>query len=147
MRSFDRSMPEELNRVLSDHASDLLLCSTPIAVENLANEGIRCGVHLLVGDVMADVVRNFADIAERRSDALERAGLDPNGYVLVTAHRAGNVDAPERLLALVEMLEALPLPVAFPVHPRTARALPTPASCSAFNKRTSISWALSATSI
>jgi len=98
------------------------LCSTPVAVENLANEGIHDGVHL-VGDVMADVVLSFAGLAERRSDALDRGGLDPHGYVLVTCHRAGNVDIPARLLALVEVLEALPLPAAFPIHPRTAARL------------------------
>jgi UDP-N-acetylglucosamine 2-epimerase len=118
MRSFDRAMPEELNRVLCDHASDLLLCSTPRAVENLAAEGLREGVHL-VGDVMADVSMSFAEVAEQRSRALEEHGLTAAEYLLVTAHRAGNVDPPERLEALVELLESLPLPAVFPLHPRT----------------------------
>ncbi len=118
MRSFDRAMPEELNRVLSDHASDLLLCSTPTAVENLAREGLAGGAHL-VGDVMADVSLAFSALAEERSDALAKHGVDPDGYVVVTAHRAGNVDPPERLTQLVELLEALPIDAVMPLHPRT----------------------------
>src|SRR4051795_6881629 len=122
MRSFDRSMPEELNRVLTDHASDLLLCSTETAVANLEREGVAGEVQL-VGDAMADVTLAFAPVAERRSRALEEYGLAPDGYVLVTAHRAGNVDDPARLLKLVELLEALPLPAVFPLHPRTRARL------------------------
>jgi UDP-N-acetylglucosamine 2-epimerase len=122
MRSFDRSMPEELNRVLTDHASDLLLCSTETAVANLEREGVAGEVRL-VGDAMADVTLAFAPVAERRSRALEEHDLAPDGYVLVTAHRAGNVDDPARLLKLVELLEALPLPVVFPLHPRTRARL------------------------
>jgi UDP-N-acetylglucosamine 2-epimerase (non-hydrolysing)/UDP-GlcNAc3NAcA epimerase len=122
MRSFDRSMPEELNRVLTDHASDLLLCPTETAVRNLAAEGIDQGVHL-VGDVMADVALAMAPRARERSAALEEHGLSPGEYVLVTAHRAGNVDDPGRLDMLVELLLAVPLPVVFPVHPRTRTRL------------------------
>ena len=122
MRSFDRSMPEELNRVLTDHASDLLLCSTHTAVDNLAREGITRDVHL-VGDVMADVSLRFSGLAAERSTALADHGVEPGGYLLVTAHRAGNVDDPERLLRLVELLEALPDPAVFPLHPRTRARL------------------------
>jgi UDP-N-acetylglucosamine 2-epimerase len=122
MRSFDRSMPEELNRVLTDHASELLLCSTETAMRNLANEGVRGESHL-VGDVMADVSLAFRDIAEERSQILDELGLDPGSYLVVTAHRAGNVDRPERLEKLVELLAAMPQPVVFPVHPRTRRRL------------------------
>jgi UDP-N-acetylglucosamine 2-epimerase (non-hydrolysing)/UDP-GlcNAc3NAcA epimerase len=122
MRSFDRSMPEELNRVLTDHASDLLLCSTETAVANLEREGVAGEVRL-VGDAMADVTLAFAPVAERRSRALEEHDLAPDDYVLVTAHRAGNVDDPARLLKLVELLEALPLPAVFPLHPRTRARL------------------------
>ena len=122
MRSFDRSMPEELNRVLSDHASDLLLCSTETAVDNLAREGIAEGVHL-VGDVMADVAMAMAPRARERSTAPADHGVEPGGYLLVTAHRAGNVDDPARLRLLVDLLLALPLPVVFPVHPRTRARL------------------------
>ncbi|HEX8744827.1 MAG TPA: UDP-N-acetylglucosamine 2-epimerase (non-hydrolyzing) [Thermoleophilaceae bacterium] len=122
MRSFDRSMPEELNRVLTDHASDLLLCSTQTAVDNLAAEGITRGVHL-VGDAMADVALATARVARERGDVLDGFGVEPGGYLLATAHRVGNVDEPERLSALVEVLLALPGPVVFPVHPRTRARL------------------------
>jgi UDP-N-acetylglucosamine 2-epimerase len=122
MRSFDRSMPEELNRVLTDHASDLLLCSTDTAMENLRREGVSGETHL-VGDVMADVSLAFRDVSERRSRALEERGLEPGSYLVVTAHRAGNVDVPERLRLLVELLEALPARAVFPLHPRTRKRL------------------------
>jgi UDP-N-acetylglucosamine 2-epimerase len=122
MRSFDRTMPEELNRVLTDHASDLLLCSTGTAMANLARESAPGEAHL-VGDVMADVSLAFRDIAAERSTVLADLGLQPGEYLAVTAHRAGNVDRPERLVLLVELLAALPaatgLRVIFPAHPRT----------------------------
>ncbi len=122
MRSFDRSMPEELNRVLTDHTSDLLLCSTDTAMVNLEREGVRGEAHL-VGDVMADVSLAFRDIAEERSTILDDLGLEPGSYLTVTAHRAGNVDRQERLEALVSLLEALPGPVVLPLHPRTRERL------------------------
>ncbi len=122
MRSFDRSMPEELNRVLTDHASELLLCSTETAMANLEREGVGGESHL-VGDVMADVSLAFRDIAEERSQILNQLGLEPGSYLVVTAHRAGNVDRPERLEALVALLEALPQPVVLPMHPRTRERL------------------------
>jgi len=122
MRSFDRSMPEELNRVLTDHASDLLLCSTETAVENLRRESAGGDVQL-VGDVMADVSLAFRSVAAERSTALSDHGLEPGGYLLATAHRAGNVDEPERVERLVALLEALPLPCVLPLHPRTAARL------------------------
>jgi UDP-GlcNAc3NAcA epimerase len=122
MRSFDRSMPEELNRVIADHASDLLLCSTETAVANLEREGARGRVHL-VGDVMADVSLAFRNIAAERSTILADRGLDPAGYVAFTAHRSGTVDDPERLRRLVELIEAVPHKVVFPVHFRTEARL------------------------
>ena len=122
MRSFDRAMPEELNRVLTDHAADLLLCSTETAMANLAREGLRERAHL-VGDVMADVSLAFRDIAAERSRILAERGLEPGGYLAVTAHRAGNVDDPERLRLLVELLESLPGRVVLPLHPRTRARL------------------------
>jgi UDP-N-acetylglucosamine 2-epimerase (non-hydrolysing)/UDP-GlcNAc3NAcA epimerase len=122
MRSFDRAMPEELNRVLTDHASDLLLCSTETAVANLEREGVA-GEVVLVGDAMADVTLAFTPVAERRSRALEEHGVTAGEYLLVTAHRAGNVDDRRRLLRLVELLEALPPPVLLPLHPRTRARL------------------------
>src|SRR3954470_17237115 len=122
MRSFDRAMPEELNRVLTDHAADLLLCSTETAVANLAREAVA-GEVVLVGDAMADVTLAFAPVAEERSRARATYGVEPGEYLLVTAHRAGNVDDPARLLRLVELLDALPGPVVFPLHPRTRARL------------------------
>lgn len=122
MRSFDRTMPEELNRVLTDHASDLLLCSTPTAVHNLEREAARGEVHL-VGDVMADVSLAFRDIASERSTVVGDLDLDAGDYLVVTAHRAGNVDRPESLERLVDLLAALPGTVVFPLHPRTRARL------------------------
>jgi UDP-N-acetylglucosamine 2-epimerase len=122
MRSFDRTMPEEVNRVVCDHLSALCLCSTPVALENLAREGLgERGA--LVGDVMADLALRAGEQAQRRSRILAEQELEPGGYLLVTAHRAGNVDDPARLARLVELLQALPLPVFYPVHPRTRRRL------------------------
>jgi UDP-GlcNAc3NAcA epimerase len=118
MRSFDRSMPEELNRILTDHASSLLLCSTETAMDNLEREGVGGEAHL-VGDVMADVSLAFRDIAAERSTIVRDLGLEPEAYLTLTAHRAGTVDDPDRLRRLVELIEALPAPVVFPVHPRT----------------------------
>ena len=122
MRSFDRAMPEELNRVLTDHASELLLCSTETAMDNLRAEGVRGEAHL-VGDVMADVSLSFRAIAEERSSALEEHGLTEGGYVVATAHRAGNVDDPAQLERLVEVLEAVGHTTVLPLHPRTAARL------------------------
>jgi UDP-N-acetylglucosamine 2-epimerase len=122
MRSFDRSMPEELNRVLTDHVSDLLLCSTETAMRNLERESAVGDAHL-VGDVMADVSLAFREIAEERSTVLEDLGLEPGGYRVVTAHRAGNVDHSAQLERLVALLEALPGTVVFPIHPRTRARL------------------------
>ena len=124
MRSFDRSMPEELNRVLTDHASDLLFCSTETAMANLRREAAAGDAHL-VGDVMADVSLAFREIAEQRSTVLADHGLEKDGYLLVTAHRAGNVDDPARLERLVELLEVLPGTRVLPLHPRTAARLQT----------------------
>ena len=122
MRSFDRDMPEEVNRVIADHCSDLLLCSSERAVENLRNEGIEHNVYL-VGDVMLDVARQFAERAEQESDVLERFGLSSGEYVLATAHRPGNVDDPGRLKQLIDLLAAVSDRVVFPIHARTQRRL------------------------
>ena len=120
MRSFDRAMPEETNRVLADHVSSLLFCPTETAVKNLESESAVGAVHL-VGDVMADVSLAFAPVAAERSGALAKAEVEPGAYLLVTAHRAGNVDDPERLEQLVSLIERLDGAVVFPLHPRTAK--------------------------
>jgi len=122
MRSFDRAMPEELNRVLTDHLSDLLLCPSATAVENLEREHVAGRVEL-VGDVMVDIAELFRPRAMEDPRPLERAGVAPGGYALVTAHRAGNVDNPVRLRRLVDLLLALPVPSVLPLHPRTRARL------------------------
>ena len=121
LRSFDRRMPEELNRMVVDVLADLRFCPSDTAVANLAAEGITAGVHQ-VGDVMVDVAQTFAPVAARRSDALGRFGVDRGEYVILTAHRPANT-LPETVPTLVEVLEAVALPVVFPVHPRTRAAL------------------------
>ena len=121
LRSFDRTMPEEQNRVVADHLSPLLLCPTETAVENLAREGITAGVHQ-VGDVMLDASRMFAPAAAARPGPAA-LGLAPGAYLLVTVHRAAATDTPEALAALVAVLEAIDEPAVFPVHPRTRHRL------------------------
>ena len=121
LRSFDKTMPEEQNRVVTDHLSDVLLCPTRQAVDNLAAEGITRGVHL-VGDVMFDAGRMFAPLAEHRG-ASAAHGLEPGGYLLVTIHRAAATDTPEALDAMVQVLSSLGRPAIFPVHPRTRAKL------------------------
>ena len=125
LRSFNREMPEETNRVVADHLSDLLFCPTAAAVDNLAREGITRGVHQ-VGDVMADAVLQHAEIARRRSSALAELGLKRREYALATIHRAENTDDPGRLSALLAALDEIAvgrMPVLLPLHPRTRKAL------------------------
>jgi UDP-GlcNAc3NAcA epimerase len=123
MRSFDLTMPEERNRIATDQLSDLLLCSSSTAAENLQNEGISGHVEV-VGDVMVDVALRWQPMArERTADLAKNLGVQPHEYLLVTAHRAGNVDDPARLTELVQLFQALPPPVVFPVHPRTRTRL------------------------
>jgi UDP-N-acetylglucosamine 2-epimerase len=122
MRSFDRSMPEELNRVLVDHASSLLLCPSEVAMTNLRHESVA-GLTQLVGDVMVDVALATQPRARERVDLVTARGVEPGAYVLATAHRAGNVDDPGRLRDLVNLLTAVPEPVVLPLHPRTRARL------------------------
>jgi len=123
MRSFDRSMPEERNRVLTDQLAQLLLCSTAAAAAQLRAEQAP-GVAIVVGDVMVDVA---AQTRERAAAAaprtLARLGLDDRSYLLATVHRSGNVDPPPRLEALVALLEALERRIVLPLHPRTRARL------------------------
>ncbi len=122
MRSFDRAMPEERNRVLSDHLAELLLCSSETAAENLRAESVAGRIEL-VGDVMVDVALRRQPSARSDTETPARHGVQSGRYLLLTAHRAGNVDDPQRLRALIELIEALPPPVVFPLHPRTAARL------------------------
>jgi len=121
LRSFDRSMPEEQNRVVTDHLSALLLCPTDAAVANLAREGVTAGVHQ-VGDVMFDASLLFEQVARARPGPAA-LGLEPGGYVLMTVHRAAATDTREALEALVAVIEAVEEPLVFPVHPRTRHRL------------------------
>jgi UDP-N-acetylglucosamine 2-epimerase len=119
LRSFNRAMPEEVNRVLTDHVSDRLLCPTDAAVRNLASEGLTRGV-AQVGDVMYDAIRLSLDRLDGRRPPLDQP---ERGYYLATVHRAENTDAPGRLDAILSAFGRLPLPVVWPLHPRTRRAL------------------------
>jgi UDP-GlcNAc3NAcA epimerase len=122
LRSFDRRMPEEINRVLTDHCSDLLFCPTKTAVENLAAEGITGGVHL-VGDVMVDAMNYNRAVAEERSRILEAVGVRPGEYLVITVHRPSNTDSQENMVAILGALAEAGMPVVFPVHPRTRNYL------------------------
>lgn len=122
LRSFNRLMPEEINRVLTDHISDFLFCPSEVAVENLANEGINEKV-VIVGDVMADSLSYAAEKAEKQSDILEILDLEPGQYYLATVHRAENTNDPLRLANILDALISLDKKVVFPIHPRTRRAI------------------------
>jgi UDP-GlcNAc3NAcA epimerase len=122
MRSYDRTMPEELNRVLTDHAAALLLCSSERSAETLRSERV-VGDVVVVGDVMVDVAQMLAPRARERTQALDTCGVAPGGYLLATAHRAGNVDDPARLERLVDLLLAVDGPLVLPLHPRTRARL------------------------
>ena len=121
LRSYDKSMPEEINRVLVDHCSDLLLCPTKTAVENLKIEGIKRNVYL-TGDVMVDAQRDCAKIAENKSRILADLGIKPKDYCLATIHRASNTDDPDKFRAIIEALEELG-DIVFPCHPRAEKYL------------------------
>jgi UDP-GlcNAc3NAcA epimerase len=122
MRSFDRAMPEELNRVLTDHAASLLLCSSEGPAAHLRAERATGRIEV-IGDVMVDVALLLGPRAAARTEVLEAHGVRPGEFLLATAHRAGNVDEPARLERLVAMLEALPARTILPLHPRTRRRL------------------------
>ncbi|MCI0439500.1 MAG: UDP-N-acetyl glucosamine 2-epimerase [Chloroflexi bacterium] len=149
LRSHNRRMPEELNRVLADHASDILLCPSKISVDNLRREGFlnfldgcclmsedssldrtkdaaaRRPIVVNVGDVMYDLLLMSLEIVERRASIVERLSLQPGGYFLATVHRAENTDDPDRLRQIFDALDELAAraPLAVPLHPRTRKAL------------------------
>ncbi len=125
MRSFNRTMPEEINRVLTDHLSSHLFTPTVTADENLTREGIAPESVHLVGDVMYDASRHYGARAEHGSDILTRHLLEAGTYILATIHRAENTDSPERLAAIADALSALAQdqPVLLPIHPRTTARL------------------------
>jgi UDP-GlcNAc3NAcA epimerase len=121
LRSFDRRMPEEVNRVLADQLSALLLCPSQLAARNLEQEGLREGVHV-VGDVMVDVARLVGPAAATRSPYPQSLGLEPGGYLVATVHRESNTVQPS-LGQLAAALGALDEPLVLPLHPRTRAAL------------------------
>lgn len=121
-RSFDRSMPEEVNRIVADHLSDLRFCILPSALDNLASEGITLGVHY-VGDVMYDAVLQNLPTPDLQATRLQAVGLAAKEYLLVTVHRAANTDDERCLRSIVDAINATGEAVVFPVHPRTRNAL------------------------
>jgi UDP-GlcNAc3NAcA epimerase len=124
LRSHRRTMPEEINRIVADHLSDLLFCPTPLAVENLRKEGLESRA-VLTGDVMYDACLTYRGIAESRGGPLA-AAWEPGRFALATLHRAENTGDAERLLAICEALECIArtiCPVVWPMHPRTGKRL------------------------
>jgi UDP-N-acetylglucosamine 2-epimerase len=122
LRSFDDTMPEERNRIEVDRIAALLFCPDERSAAQLEREGVP-GRRDVVGDVMADAARLFAPIARERSGVLERLGVEPGEYVVVTVHREANVTQPERLRRIADGLSRLEGRVIFPAHPRTRAAL------------------------
>ena len=126
IRSFDKSMPEEVNRIIADQLSNLLFAPTPVSRENLQRENVTEGVHV-VGNSVIDALLQNLPIAEKRSDVLSRLGLTPHGYMVLTFHRSENVDSKERLsralFAFERAADEAGMPILFPIHPRTAKRL------------------------
>ncbi len=122
VRSFDRMMPEEINRVLTDHISNLLFCPTVTAVKNLETEGITKGVHL-VGDVMIDALIYNRKLADERSKIIEKIGLVKGEYLVLTVHRPSNTDNIENMRSIIKAAAESGMSVVFPVHPRTEKYL------------------------
>jgi UDP-N-acetylglucosamine 2-epimerase len=122
MRSFVKSMPEEINRVLTDHVSTLLFCPTPTSVKNLKKEGITKGVHL-VGDVMYDSLKDNLAVAQKRSKVMKRLKLKEKNFYLMTVHRAENTDIKENLRKIAQIAANLDKMTVFPIHPRTRTRL------------------------
>ncbi len=122
LRSFDKSMPEEINRILTDHCSDILFCPTQNAVNNLEEEGITKNVYL-TGDVMVDSLLLNKEIAEAKSSLLNDLNLKTRDYIVVTIHRASNTDNFENLQNIIEALRELNENIIFPIHPRTEKLL------------------------
>ena len=122
LRSFDRSMPEEINRVITDHISNLLLCPTKTAVDNLMREGITEGVHL-VGDVMVDAIEYNNNVAEEKSKIISRLGIEKGRYLVITLHRPSNTDSKGNMTSIISALRELNKVIIFPMHPRTENCI------------------------
>jgi UDP-N-acetylglucosamine 2-epimerase len=122
LRSYDRRMPEELNRVVTDHLSDLLMCPNQTAVDNLGREGIRDGVKV-TGDVMYDVFLQNVEVARRECTIVADLGLEPGRHNLLTVHRPENTDDPAHIRGILDGVGASGTRTVFPIHPRTRPAL------------------------
>ncbi len=123
LRSYNKQMPEEINRRLTDHASDLLFAPTLSAIATLAKEGIVGPQVVNVGDVMFDAARTFGEVAAKRSKILQELGLRSKSYILATVHRQENTDSRERLGNILVGFSAASLPVLLPLHPRTKQRI------------------------
>ena len=125
LRSYDRNMPEEINRVLADHVSDYLFAPTEKAKENLLREDIKENKIFVTGNTIVDAVYQNLEIAKRKVDISNKLNLNPEEYFLVTAHRQENVDVKERLKGILDGLELIydkfNLPIIYPIHPRTMK--------------------------
>tara|TARA_B100000963_G_scaffold361397_1_gene396531 strand:+ start:2288 stop:3367 length:1080 start_codon:yes stop_codon:yes gene_type:complete len=119
LRSFNRKMPEEINRILTDHAANLLFAPTQTAVQHLASEGILGDRVVLVGDIMFDAALHFGNLADAKSNVLGALCLKPRSYTLATVHRAENTDDPIRLDAILRGFEEFAHDIILPLHPRT----------------------------
>lgn len=122
LRSFNKAMPEEQNRILTDHISDLLFVPTQTAIDNLTREGITAGVHN-VGDVMYDGILHFTGIAKDKSRILDQVGVKDGEYLLCTIHRAENTNDPNRLKGIIDGLNSVSETIVLPLHPRTQKYL------------------------
>ena len=127
LRSFDRNMPEEINRVLTDHVSDYLFAPTEIAKQNLQKEGITESKIFVTGNTIVDAVYHNSEIAKNKTKIFEKSWLKKGEYFLITAHRQENVDVKKRLEGIVKGLELLynefSIPIIFPIHPRTHKKM------------------------
>lgn len=122
LRSFDKRMPEEINRIMTDHLSDILFCPTKTAVDNLANEGLKKNVWH-VGDVMTDAVLYNKERAEQYSTLLKDLQLIKEEYIAATIHRPSNTDSKENMTAIFQAFKQIDSPIVFPIHPRTKKYL------------------------
>jgi len=123
LRSFNKLMPEEYNRIVADHLSSFLFCPSHTAIQNLSNEGINEGVHF-TGDVMYDALLQNIKTSEKKSDIIKRLSLKKNQYILATVHRSENTDNKKRLTSIFNALEKIAqnlYPVVLPLHPRTKK--------------------------
>ena len=127
LRSFDRRMPEEINRVVADHISDHLFAPTELAKSNLTKEGIDENKITVTGNTIVDSVQQSLKISEKKIHVLKNLGIEPKNYIVVTLHRQENVDVEERLVHIINGLKSISskysMPIIFPMHPRTEKMI------------------------